>query len=68
MVRPNPSDDVEVRARKYGEVVVNTFSQVASVLQYPKGGVKMCLNSKQEMLCIFSNGLNCVSDLTILQN
>lgn len=36
VVRPNPADDVEVRARKYGEVVVNTFSQVKSVLQYPK--------------------------------
>ena len=36
----SPADDVEVRARKYGEVVVNTFSSVASVLQYPKELIK----------------------------
>ncbi|KAK3918575.1 Zinc finger FYVE domain-containing protein 1 [Frankliniella fusca] len=36
----NPNDNVEVRARKYGEVVVNTFSSVASVLQYPKELIK----------------------------
>lgn len=36
-MHPHLTDDVEVRARKYGEVVVNTFSSVASVLQYPKG-------------------------------
>lgn len=33
-------DDVEIRARKYGEVVVNSFSAVASVLEIPKGLIK----------------------------
>lgn len=31
------SDDQDIRVRKYGEVVYNTLSSVASVLEYPKG-------------------------------
>nr|CAD7424228.1 unnamed protein product [Timema monikensis] len=33
-------DDTEVRVRKYGEVVVNTISTVASVLEYPRDLIK----------------------------
>jgi hypothetical protein len=29
--------DEDVRVRKYGEVLLNTISSVASVLEYPKG-------------------------------
>lgn len=31
------TDDQDIRVRKYGEVVYNTLSSVASVLEYPKG-------------------------------
>lgn len=31
------TDEQDIRARKYGEVVYNTLSTVASVLEYPKG-------------------------------
>lgn len=31
------ADDGDVRVRKYGEVVVNTLSTVANVLEIPKG-------------------------------
>lgn len=31
------TDDQDVRVRKYGEVVFNTLTSVASVLEYPKG-------------------------------
>lgn len=31
------ADDQDIRVRKYGEVVYNTLSTVASVLEYPKG-------------------------------
>lgn len=31
------NDDQDIRVRKYGEVVYNTLSSVASVLEYPKG-------------------------------
>ncbi|XP_063229334.1 zinc finger FYVE domain-containing protein 1-like isoform X2 [Bacillus rossius redtenbacheri] len=37
---PAEVDDTEVRARKYGEVVVNTISSVASVLEYPRELIK----------------------------
>lgn len=34
----NPmTDDQDIRVRKYGEVVYNTLTSVASVLEYPKG-------------------------------
>lgn len=33
----DPTDDQDIRVRKYGEVVYNTISSVASVLEYPKG-------------------------------
>lgn len=31
------TDDQDIRVRKYGEVVYNTLTSVASVLEYPKG-------------------------------
>lgn len=31
------ADEQDIRVRKYGEVVYNTLSSVASVLEYPKG-------------------------------
>lgn len=31
------TDEQDIRVRKYGEVVYNTLSSVASVLEYPKG-------------------------------
>lgn len=34
------TDDQDIRVRKYGEVVYNTLSSVASVLEYPKGNTK----------------------------
>lgn len=33
----NSIGEIDIRARKYGEVVVNTLSTVANVLEYPKG-------------------------------
>lgn len=33
------SDDAEIRARKVSEAVVNTFSSVASIFQYPKSNL-----------------------------
>lgn len=33
----NSSDEQDVLVRKYGEVLINTLSTVASVLEYPKG-------------------------------
>lgn len=33
------TNDQDVRVRKYGEVVYNTLSSVASVLEYPRGKV-----------------------------
>lgn len=33
----NLTSDEDIRVRKYGEVVYNTLSSVASVLEYPKG-------------------------------
>lgn len=35
------TDDQDIRVRKYGEVVYNTLSTVASVLEYPKGANQM---------------------------
>lgn len=34
------TDETDVRVRKYGEVVVNTLSTVATVLEYPKDFIK----------------------------
>lgn len=34
------TDDQDIRVRKYGEVVYNTLTQVASVLEYPKGEIR----------------------------
>ncbi|XP_031637351.1 zinc finger FYVE domain-containing protein 1-like isoform X2 [Contarinia nasturtii] len=34
------TDDQDIRVRKYGEVVYNTLSSVASVLEYPKDLIK----------------------------
>lgn len=31
------NDDQDIRVRKYGEVVFNTLTSVASVFEYPKG-------------------------------
>ena len=33
----NSTDEPNIRARKYGEVAINTLSAFASVLEYPKG-------------------------------
>lgn len=38
------TDDQDVRVRKYGEVVFNTLTSVASVLEYPKGLPPLQLN------------------------
>lgn len=32
-----PNEEQDVLARKYGEVILNTFSTVAAALEYPKG-------------------------------
>lgn len=36
---PLATEEQDVHFRKYGEVVFNTLSSVASVLEYPKGNV-----------------------------
>lgn len=38
------ADDQDIRVRKYGEVVYNTLTSVASVLEYPKGNLHMNLS------------------------
>lgn len=40
------TDDQDIRVRKYGEVVYNTLSSVASVLEYPKGNA---ITTKHEL-------------------
>lgn len=37
----NTLDDQDVRVRKYGEVVYNSISSVASFLEYPKGNCNL---------------------------
>lgn len=34
-------NDADIRARKYGEVVINTLSTVANVFEYPKGTLRI---------------------------
>lgn len=47
-----PSEEQDVLARKYGEVILNTFSTVAAALEYPKGMLYLHLLLVKMLNCL----------------
>lgn len=52
VAQSEPTDPSEVRVRRYGEMVVQTISSVANVLDYPKGNKLHSFSEAIEYFCL----------------
>lgn len=61
------TDDQDVRVRKYGEVVFNTLTSVASALEYPKGLlIHTDIHAHTDSVCLFKINFSSSFQITVL--